>query len=408
MTLEIREPRGDELHEVAYTVAYSFEGDRSPDALEGTRRLFSVLRPLAAFQDGRVVASLGLLPLAMAVNGGAQPFAGVAVVACLPEHRRKGYVGQLLTRALEVMRDEGQVLSGLYTPHSALYRRYGWMRAGRALRYSFRPRDIALVAPGPSGEALRVSHHEWAALDTVYRTFIACRNGYLHRSEHWWRAGVLRDLYERRREHLDVAVWARQDGVWQGYVVYDISRQPDAFPRLRVRDFAALDGDAYLGLVGYLLRHDNAQEVQWWAPLDDPFLSLVDDPGRVDVGYEPGIFLRVVDVAGAFASRPCLTEVSGQRLTLELTDKAAPWNAGGWRLEAESGRTLAQKCEEAYARRAPGLSLDVTVLAALFNGFLSPSEAARGGLMKVHSEAALAAADRIFAVLCPPFTADYF
>jgi predicted acetyltransferase len=404
MSLEIREPRGDELDEVAYITAYSFDGDRSPEALEGNRRLFTVLRPLAAFQGGRVVAALGLLPVAMAVNGGSQPFAGVACVACLPEHRRKGYVGQLLTRALEVMREQGQVLSGLYTPHSALYRRYGWMRAGRGMRYSFNCRDIALVVPGePRGKATRVSEQEWARLKTVYRAFISRRNGYLDRSEDWWRAGVLRDFYDRRGGLQDAAVWAREDDEWRGYVVYDVARSPDAGQRLRVRDFVALDSDAYVGLVRYLLRHDIASPLQWWAPLDDPFLSLLDDPGRVQVAYEQGMFLRVVDVAGAFAARPCLTDAPGQSLTLELTDEAAPWNAGCWRLEADDGCTLAQKCED-----PPGLSLDVSLLAALFDGFLSPSQAARGGLLKVHSEAALAAADRIFAVLCPPFTADYF
>jgi len=340
----------------------------------------------------------------MAVNGGSQPFAGVCTVASLPEHRRKGYVGQLLTHALELMREQGQILSGLHTPHFALYRRYGWALASRGLRYSFRPSDIALVVPRqPPGEATRVSHKEWAALDAVYRAFIAHRNGYLHRSEHWWRAAVLRSFYERRREHLDAAVWVGKDNKWQGYVVYDVSRQPEARPRLRVRDFVALNGDAYVGLLQYLLRHDIVGQVQWRAPLDDPFLSLVDDPGQVQVAYEQGMFLRVVDVAGAFASRPCLAEVSGQHLTFELIDAAAPWNAGVWRLEAEGGHTLAEKC-----RKAPGLSLDVSALAALFNGFLSPSEAARGGLIEVHSQAALTAADRIFAVRCPPFTADYF
>ena len=146
----------------------------------------------------------------------------------------------------------------------------------------------------------------------------------------------------------------------------------------------------------------SSSQFQWWAPLDDPFLSLLDDPAPVEVTYGSGMFLRVVDVAGAFAARPCLADAP-TRLTLELTDKAAPWNAGCWRLEAEDGRTLAQKCEG-----APDLSLDVSVLAALFNGFLSPREAARGGLLKVHNEAALADAERIFAVLCPPFTPDYF
>jgi len=404
MSLEIREPRDHELDEVAYTVAYSFEGNLSPEVLEGTRHLYSMLEPLAVFQDGQVVATLGLLPLAMAVNGGSQPFAGVATVACLPEHRRKGYVGRLLTRALEMMREQGQVLSGLHTPHFALYRPYGWVLAGRGLRYSFRPRDLALVVPGrPPGEAIRVSHKEWDRLDAVYNAFIARRNGYLHRSEHWWRAAVLRSFYERRRDHLDAAVWVAKDNEWRGYVIYDISRQPDAGPRLRVRDFVALDGDAYVGLLQYLLRHDIVAQLQWWAPVDDPFLGLVDDPSRVQVAYEQGMFLRVVDVAGAFAARPSVPEASGQRLTLELTDEAAPWNAGCWRLETADGCTLAEKCDE-----TPDLSLDVSVLAALFNGFLRPSQAALGGLVKARNEAALAAADRIFAVLCPPFSADYF
>ena len=404
MSLEIREPRDDELDEVAYIGAYSFHGDRSPEALEHRRSLYKVLRPLAAFQDGRVVASLTLLSLAMAVNGGSQPFAGVASVACLPEHRRKGYAGRLLTHALKMMHEEGQVLSGLYTPHFGLYRRYGWMLAGRVLRYSFRPRDIALAAAEtPRGEAMRVSSKEWASLDAVYRAFIARRNGYLHRSEQWWQQGVLRDFFDRRKDDLDVAVWVK-DNQWRGYVVYEVKGWSDAGPRLRVRDFVALHSDAYAGLVRYLLRHDLVSQLQWWTPLDDPFLSLLDDPTRVEVAFDSGMFLRVVDVAGAFATRPCLPhQADGQSLTLELTDEAAPWNAGCWRLEADGGHTLAQKWEG-----LADLSLDVSVLAALYNGFLSPSEAARGGLMKVHSEAALAAADRIFAVLCPPFTADYF
>ena len=133
--------------------------------------------------------------------------------------------------------------------------------------------------------------------------------------------------------------WTRRSGCtddeWRGYVVYEIKGWPDAGPRLRVRDFVALDSDAYVGLVRYLLRHDLVSPLQWWAPLDDPFLSLLDDPEPVQVAYEPGMFLRVVDVAGAFAARPCLADAPGQSLTLELTDEAAPWNAGCWRLEAD-------------------------------------------------------------------------
>jgi predicted acetyltransferase len=339
----------------------------------------------------------------MAVNGGSQAFAGVASVACLPEHRRKGYVGRLLTYTLEMTRREGQVLSGLYTPHFALYRRYGWMQATRVLRYSFRPKEIALAVPGqPRGEAVRVSHDEWAGLDAPYRAFIARRNGCLHRSEEWWRQGVLREFFDQRQNELDVVAWVNNDE-WQGYAVYEMKGWPEGGPRLRVRDFVALDSDAYVGLVRYLLQHDLVRQFEWWAPLDDPFLSLLNDPEPVQATYGAGLLLRVVDVAGAFAARPCLPSASGQSLTLELTDEAAPWNAGCWRLEAEDGQTRAQKWEG-----LADLGLDVSVLAALYNGFLTPSEAARGGLVKVHSEAALSAADRVFGVVCPPFTPDYF
>ena len=55
MSLEIREPRDGELDEVAYTVAYSFEGNLSPEVLEGTRHLYSMLEPLAVFQDRRTI-----------------------------------------------------------------------------------------------------------------------------------------------------------------------------------------------------------------------------------------------------------------------------------------------------------------------------------------------------------------
>lgn len=404
MSLEIREPLEDELGELAFAIAYSFNGDRSPEGLERTRRLFRLRQPLAAFEDGKLVAGLGVLPLAIAANGGTLPFGGVSSVACLPEHRRKGYVGKLLHRILELMHERGQVVSGLYTEHFPLYRRYGWILASLVHRYSFAPKDIGLTPSGrPQGQSLRVSRDQWSGLDTLYRTFIARRNGYLVRSEHWWRTGVLRSPYGRRDEPADIAVWARQDGVWQGYVVYFIRPRPDAGSELRVRDFVALDGDAYLGLLHYLLQHDQATEIVWDAPVDDPFLSVVDDPRRVRVQLALGMMHRLVDVAQAIAGRPCLIDTPGESLVLELADTCAPWNQGVWRLEAEGGRVEVKKTD-----RTPDLSLDVAALAPLFSGLITASEAARSRRLTVYRESALQVADRIFAPRCPPFTADWF
>lgn len=404
MTLEIREPLEDELPDLAFLANYSFDADRSPEGLEATQRVLRILQPLAAFQHGRLVACLAIAPFAMAANGGDLPFGGIGNVACLPEERRKGYVGRLLRGALELMREQGQVLSGLYTPHQALYRRFGWGLASRLVRYSFSPKDIVLT-PGvsPRGGARRVDHEDWASLDDIYCRFIDQRNGYLRRSERWWREAVLRSLYGRKPKHLDVAVWVREDGEWAGYVVYFSRRTGEFSSQLTIRDFTTLDADAYRGLLTYILRHDLNSEIIWAASVDDPLLSLVDDPIRVKTQLWPSMMLRLVDVAKAAADRPCLVESPGQKIVLEVADAAAPWNQGRWRLEAEAGRVEVTKTSE-----SPDLSLDVSVLAALFSGDLSASQAARCGLLTAYSQAALEATDRIFAPRCAPFTSDWF
>ena len=52
-------------------------------------------------------------------------------MSCLPERRRGGFVSGLLKQSLATMRDAGQPLSALWTPHFSLYRKYGWEIAYR-------------------------------------------------------------------------------------------------------------------------------------------------------------------------------------------------------------------------------------------------------------------------------------
>ena len=66
---------------------------------------------------------------------------------------------------------------------------------------------------------------------------------------------------------------------------------------------------------------------------------------------------------------------------------------------------------EAQVEKASGeadLTLSATVLAPVFNGYLSPSAAALAGLVRARDEDALARADAMFAALHPPFCMDGF
>ncbi len=405
MSLEIRPIREDEIERAEFITAYSFNQPERRDLaslVERARRFYSTEWSLASFEDGEMTAFVRVLPSMIRINGRGLPFGAVGPVVSSPEHRRKGHVGALLRRALEVMRERGQVLSGLHTPHPNLYRRYGWEIASIRRQYGFAPKDIALIAqPGERGRFRMLSPDDWAQADRLYRRHSARRNGPLHRIEVWWREAVFGGSQPAAS---DVALWENGQGEPEGYVVYAQPTRPERFmPDFWVRELVALSTDAYLNLVLYLLRHDVAPKITWSAPPDDPFVSVVDDATKVKIEEEYDLMLRVSDVEGALRLRPPADPERSLSLTLRVTDRSAPWNGGTWRAEVADGAVNVERTS-----READIALSATTLAPVFNGYLSPSGAALAGLATARSEEALAAADAFFATLYPPFCADGF
>jgi predicted acetyltransferase len=403
MTLEIRPITDDEIEQAAFISAYSFNSPDRRDltrSIDQTRRFYSNDWSLASFEDGEMTAFIRTLPFAMRINGRGLSFGAVGPVVSLPQHRRKGHVGALLRRALEVMRERGQVLSGLHTPHPTLYRRYGWEVASIRRIFSFAPKDIELLAqPAERGRIRMATPDDWAQLDRVYRRHAAKRNGPIHRGEVWWRQAI---FAVNQPVPADAALWQDAAGEPQGYLVFHQGTQPSwDTPPFWVRELVALTPDAYLNLLLYLLRHDLAREITLNAPPDDPFFSVVADGTKVRVVDEYDVLLRICDVQAALEQRPPAGAGRAVALTLELTDRAAPWNEGRWRVEAAGGAVRVEKTDA-----EPDLSLSTTTLAPLFNGYLSPHAAALAGLARPKDEQALDDAAALFAALYPPFCAD--
>lgn len=409
MALEIRPIRSEELEEFIFANLYAFNEDRRPEALhEATIRAAERVDfelPLAAFVNGRLAAGLRVIPLTIRINGAELSIAGIAGVACLPEYRRRGYVGALLKRALFDMHDRGQLLSALYTPHVALYRRYGWEVASRNIRYSFEPKSVkTVVSPPANGRLRRVTVDEWPALNAIYEEYSAGRNSVIVRPERWWRQRI----FGWERQVTDAAVWENDEGEPRGYVIYTTrAGQPPDRPwpqsRLWLRELVTQDADAYIALVNYLLSHDIHDRIEMSVPPDDPLLSLLDDPHRVRIEAWSSLMLRVVDVAVALGTRGCRPQTEERRFAIAVRDRVLPWNEGTWLVEA-TGENLRV---EAHAGPAD-LTLDATALAAVFNGHLSVREAARAGLVEVTNAAAVDAATAVFSLDSPPFCLDYF
>lgn len=405
MAIEIRPITDGEVEQAEFIRAYSFNGPDRADLtteVERVRRMFPNDWSLAAFDGGEMTAWLRVIPLAMRINGHGLSFGAVGPVVSLPQHRRKGHVGALLRQALSDMRERGQVLSGLHTPHPALYRRYGWEIASERRSYTFAPKDIALLAePSERGRTRLLQPDDWAQADRVYRQHATKRNGPLHRAEVWWREAV---FSVSRPTTADVALWENNEGEPQGYVVYYQKRSYDEFmPPFWIRELVALTPDAYLNLLLYVLRHDLPQQIAFNAAVDDPFLSIVSDTRRVKIEHEYDMMLRICDVEAALRMRAVAISAHDVSFKMQLTDASAPWNEGTYRVEVADGVTNIERVSG-----EADLSLTATTLAPLYNGYLSVTGAALAGLVRVSNESALAAAETFFATLYPPFCSDGF
>ena len=405
MALEIRPITDDEVEQAEYIRAYSFNTQDRANLAEQTemvRRVFPADWSLASFEDGEMTAFLRTVPMAVRINGHGLSFGAVGPVVSLPQHRRKGHVGALLRHALSDMRDRGQVLSGLHTPHPALYRRYGWEIASERRTFTFAPKDIELrVEPSERGRTRMLAPDDWAQADRVYRQYAAMRNGPIHRGEVWWREGV---FSVSGPSIGDVALWEDESGDPQGYAVYYQKRHwEDGFPPFWVRELVALTTDAYLNLIGHLLRHDLPEKIILPAPPDDPFLSVVTEAQRVKVEHEYDVMLRLVDVEAALRMRALAYPEHDLSFTMTLTDSSAPWNEGAYRIEVANGETSVERTSG-----EGDFSLSATVLAPLFSGYLSIRSAQLGGLVSVANQAALANAEAFFATMYAPFCSDMF
>jgi predicted acetyltransferase len=405
MTLDIRPVEESEIEQAEFVRAYSFNDTDRFDlsrAVERSRLFYPSDWSLGAFENGELTAFLRMIPFAMRINGRALSFGGVGPVVSLPQHRRKGHVGALLRRSLEVMRERGQVIAGLHTPHPTLYQRYGWEIASVRRAYRFAPKEIALKSePSQRGRTRMLSRDEWAAADRVYRRYGAMRNGIMHRGEVWWREAI---FTTNQPTPADVALWEDAAGEPQGYVVYNQSLHPQpGWPPFLVRELYALTPDAYLNLIAFILRHDLPKEITWFVPQDDPFLSLVDDATRLKVGEEYDMMLRICDVEGALRQRAPAYPEHRVALTIGVTDTSASWNEGRWRVEVNADGVEVERTDA-----DADLSLSATTLAPLFNGFLSPSAAALAGRVTARDENVLTDADAFFATLYRPYNADPF
>jgi predicted acetyltransferase len=388
-------PVSSEEFDAFHTVAmHAFHGSPlSPDDRQLVTARLEFDRTLAAFDDGTPVGTAGAYTFQLTVPGSqALPAAGVAWVAVLPSHRRRGVLNSMMRRQLADIRDRGEPLAVLWASESLIYSRYGYGRAMWHANFTLYRGEGALARTAPADSGLRLRIADPAAampeLAKVYDAVLPSRPGFIARNEMWWQRTV-HDPADRRQGTSPLhCVLAEDDGGPRGYALYSAANRWDSETSLpdsalNVLEMVGADAAASAALAADLLSRDLTTQFRLRGrPVDDPLLYQLADPRRARPRLKDALWVRIIDVPGALARRRYSAPAD---VVLQVRDDLLPANAGRWRLTtagaAPDGGGLEASCVPAPASASPDVVLDVTELGAAYLGGTTLSAPAAAGLV---------------------------
>ena len=412
MALEIR-PYREEEKDAFYRVPSIVFGNYTGRPLVDSPDLMLPDWSLCAFEDGKLATAYGAFPLVQRINGNTVPAAGVSFVGTLPEFRRRGHLRKITeTDSRRRYEERQQPLAILTASIAGIYQRYGYAVCTTSVRYNIDPRWIKFApsVPRPQGGWREGSKDELPLLEQMYREFTKRRNGYLERHPIIWESQTLGvgsqfdpvplgpsvvSIYEEGGEPKGYVAWAPK---WLAAFHNDAAGPGQ---RIFVRDFAWNSPGAYRAMWEMFSTFDLAVRIHVEsAPVDDPAPHLLLDPRELDATHRDVVMARIIDVERLLPMRPYGAE---GRVVFELRDEMCPWNEGRWALEAGADGARVSRTKD-----SPQLTLDVSALAQLLYGQVSPSNAVHYGRAEAAPGAPLDLWDAMFRTAYAPFCPNLF
>ncbi|MFE9243625.1 GNAT family N-acetyltransferase [Nocardiopsis sp. NPDC006938] len=343
--------------------------------------------------EPEVIGTANRFPFEMTMPEGRVPVAGVTGVGVWPTHRRRGVLSSLMRRQLADIRAEGVRYAALWASEGAIYERFGYGNACTELDTTLTRPYAALRADAPRDPELRVVLREPARLradlERVHEDVCAVQVGQFRRTEPWWDRALF-DGPARRGDKapLMAAVVSGPDGPL-GYALYRVKAKWEddgAQGEAHVQEITATTPAAWAALFDHLFSRDLVTKVFFpFLPADCPLHHLLPDRGRAVAVHYPSLWLRLVDVAGALSERPYAAPFEG---VVAVTDRFAPWNAGRWRIKADTDGARVELTDD-----EPDLSLDVHHLGAAHLGQTTLTGFLRAGLVTEHTPGTVARLD---------------
>jgi predicted acetyltransferase len=303
--------------------------------------------------------------------------------------------------------ERAEPLAALYASEAPIYGRFGYGVATYQALIEVEGSHSAFRSPvSAKGQTVMVDVP--TAVETFTRISDKARPaqpGMVSMDERWWRM-VLADP-ERDRggaSPLYRVVYQGADGS-EGFVLYRIkmswssSEEPNG--EVRLQFLIALTPEAYAALWRYLLEIDLITRLtSTMRPPEEPLRFLLLDSRQPRTTIFDGLWLRLVDVPSALASRGYGRE---GHLVLRVRDNLCPWNDGVYALEAGAGRA---QCRPTSA--SPDLEISAADLASVYLGGNRPSMLWQAGRITEHRSGAVADANAMFASEMVPWCPTHF
>ncbi|RFS81759.1 GNAT family N-acetyltransferase [Actinomadura spongiicola] len=346
--------------------------------------------------DGKdLVGQLAAFPARLAVPGAVLDCSAVTLVGVLPTHRRRGVLTSMMDRMHADAAAAGRPVAALWASQGAIYGRYGFGLATRAIDLEVDSSRELKLRTEPDSAPLRLLDTASApeVLDPIYTRALSTRPGSLLREPEWWSRFVLPPTDREAPGFTEPRVVAHP----AGYAVY----RTNAERTVRVDELFAETPRVEAALWRYLASIDLTSRIQApGRPVDDLLPHMAVDPDQVSVKGDWGaLWLRLVDMPTALRSRSWATD---DTFVLEVGDPRVPANEGRWRLRVGA----APACDR--TTEPPDLTLSASDLAAVYLGGMPVTTLVRVGAVTEHTPEAAVRLDAALAVPFAPYIADDF
>ncbi len=397
----------EDLAEWTRALMRSFHaGDQADERIALNQRFAAECRTTVAEVDGVIAGTFRSFDTVLTLpGGGSVNVDAITGVTVQSTHRRRGVLTSMMHDDLAETAKRGQPAAILLAAEHAIYGRYGFGVATRALGISVdKSRTTVAGSPSAAAQAGRlefVSPAELVALGTEpFDRMRATRAGEISRSILKWEADANVSPWPGDPWKGWQVVSRDGSGVVDGYVQYHVDEKWDSgVPQstLWIDSLVSTDKHSHERIWRYLFGIDliatiRAREI----PFDDPIQWMLTDPRAMTANIDfDGCWLRPLDSLALLRART----LGDGAVTLMITD------AFGY---ANTTAQIVDGSVTEATSATPDIVLDVAVFATLILGTERATVLARAGLIEGADEQCLASLDSIFSASTAPFISTHF